>query len=114
MESIFSNYGIEIVVGMIFTVLAFLLFRVIYYGCIKKWKSKSSLRIFCANQPLFESFTSLTNTNLHICTVYLNWDLGLRTFGAEEVQETFNYSKLSQIEDFKTLLNEQLGYPIVY
>jgi len=40
MESIFSNYGIEIVVGMIFTVLAFLLFRVIYYGCIKKWKVK--------------------------------------------------------------------------
>jgi hypothetical protein len=36
MESVFSNYGIEIVVGMIFTVLAFLLFRVIYYGCIKK------------------------------------------------------------------------------
>jgi len=36
MESIFSNYGIEIVVGMILTVLAFLLFRVIYYGCIKK------------------------------------------------------------------------------
>ena len=44
MESIFSNYGIEIVVGMIFTVLAFLLFRVIYYGCIKKWNQRATFK----------------------------------------------------------------------
>ena len=47
--------------------------------------------------------------------VLINWASGLTMFGTEEVQkETFVYSKLSQIEDFKTLLNEQLGYPIVY
>ncbi len=36
MESIFSNYGIEIVVGMIISVLLFIFFRVIYFSYIKK------------------------------------------------------------------------------
>ena len=36
MENIFSNYGIEIVVGMIITVLAALLLRILYFGYIKK------------------------------------------------------------------------------
>ena len=37
MGNIFSNYGIEIVVGMIISVLVFLFFfRVIYFGYIKK------------------------------------------------------------------------------
>ena len=36
MENIFSNYGIEIVVGMIIAVLVFIFFRVIYFGLIKK------------------------------------------------------------------------------
>ena len=42
MSEIFSNYGIEIVVGMIFTVLATLFYRVIYFSYFhkkrKKWK----------------------------------------------------------------------------
>ena len=38
MENIFSNYGIEIVVGMIISVLLFIFFRVIYFSYIKKWK----------------------------------------------------------------------------
>ena len=41
-SEIFSNHGIEIVVGMIFTVLATLFYRVIYFGYFhkktKKWK----------------------------------------------------------------------------
>ena len=36
MENIFSNYGIEIVVGMIISVLLFLFIRVIYFSYIKK------------------------------------------------------------------------------
>ena len=44
MKSIISNYGIEIVLGMAFTVLAFILFRVIYYGCIKKLNQRTSFR----------------------------------------------------------------------
>ena len=36
MENIFSNYGIEIVVGMIITVLATLFLRILYFGYIKK------------------------------------------------------------------------------
>ena len=36
MENIFRNYGIEIVVGMIISVLVFLFLRVIYFGYIKK------------------------------------------------------------------------------
>ena len=36
MENIFSNYRIEIVVGMIITVLATLLLRILYFGYIKK------------------------------------------------------------------------------
>jgi len=36
MENIFSNYGIEIVVGMIITVLATLLLQILYFGYIKK------------------------------------------------------------------------------
>jgi len=36
MENIFSNYGIEIVVGMIISVLLFIFFRVIYFSYIKK------------------------------------------------------------------------------
>jgi len=36
MEYIFSNYGFEIVVGMIISVLVFLFVRVLYYGYIKK------------------------------------------------------------------------------
>ncbi len=36
MENIFSNYGIEIVVGMIISVLAVLFSRIIYFGYIKK------------------------------------------------------------------------------
>ncbi len=36
MENIFSNYGIEIVVGMIISVLLFLFARVIYFSYIKK------------------------------------------------------------------------------
>jgi len=36
MEYIFSNYGIEIVVGMIFSVLLFIFLRVLYFGYIKK------------------------------------------------------------------------------
>ena len=39
MSEIFSNYGIEIVVGMIFAVLATLFYRVIYFSYfIKKTK----------------------------------------------------------------------------
>ena len=36
MEYIFSNYGIEIVVGMIISVLVFIFLRVLYFGYIKK------------------------------------------------------------------------------
>jgi len=36
MVNIFSNYGIEIVVGMIISVLVFILLRVLYFGYIKK------------------------------------------------------------------------------
>ena len=36
MENIFSNYGIEIVVGMIITVLATLFLQILYFGYIKK------------------------------------------------------------------------------
>ena len=36
MENIFNNYGIEIVVGMIITVLATLLLQILYFGYIKK------------------------------------------------------------------------------
>ena len=36
MENIFSNYGIEIVVGMIISVLVFIFSRIIYFGYIKK------------------------------------------------------------------------------
>ena len=36
MENIFSNYGIEIVVGMIITVLATLFLRILYFSYIKK------------------------------------------------------------------------------
>jgi len=34
MENIFSNYGIEIVVGMITSVLVFVFLRIIYFGYI--------------------------------------------------------------------------------
>jgi len=36
MEEVFSNYGIEIVVGMIFAVLATLFSRVIYFSYFNK------------------------------------------------------------------------------
>jgi len=36
MEYIFSNYGIEIVVGMIISVLVVIFLRVLYFGYIKK------------------------------------------------------------------------------
>jgi hypothetical protein len=36
MKYIFSNYGIEIVVGMIISVLVFIFLRVLYFGYIKK------------------------------------------------------------------------------
>ena len=36
MENLFSNYGIEIVVGMIISVLVFIFLRVLYFGYIKK------------------------------------------------------------------------------
>ena len=36
MENIFSNYGIEIVVGMILSVLTIIFSRVLYFGYIKK------------------------------------------------------------------------------
>ncbi len=36
MENIYSNYGIEIVVGMIISVLVFIFLRVIYFGYFKK------------------------------------------------------------------------------
>lgn len=36
MVQLFQNYGLEIVVGMIFSVLAFLFFRVAYFTWIKK------------------------------------------------------------------------------
>ena len=35
MENIFSTYGIEIVVGMIASVLLFIFIRVIYFGLLK-------------------------------------------------------------------------------
>ena len=41
MEYLFSNYGIEIVVGMIISVLSFLLSRVIYFGIINKNRKDS-------------------------------------------------------------------------
>ena len=44
MEYIFSNYGIEIVVGMIISVLVFIFLRVLYFGYIKK-ESKNQNRI---------------------------------------------------------------------
>ena len=40
MEYIFSNYGIEIVVGMIFAVLATLFSRVIYFSDFNKKSDK--------------------------------------------------------------------------
>jgi len=36
MEHFFSNYGIEIVVGMIISVLVFIFSRVLYFGYLKK------------------------------------------------------------------------------
>ena len=36
MENIFNDYGIEIVVGMIISVLAFIFLRVLYFGYLKK------------------------------------------------------------------------------
>ena len=36
MEYYFSNYGIEIVVGMIFTVLVSIFLRVLYFSYVKK------------------------------------------------------------------------------
>ena len=39
MEYIFSNYGIEIVVGMIISVLVFIFLRVLCFGYIKKDKT---------------------------------------------------------------------------
>ena len=39
MEYIFSNYGIEIVVGMIISVLVLIFLRVLYFGYIKKDKT---------------------------------------------------------------------------
>ena len=39
MEYIFSNYGIEIVVGMIISVLVFIFLIVLYFGYIKKDKT---------------------------------------------------------------------------
>ena len=36
MENIFSNYGIEIVVGMIIAVLETLFLQIVYFGYIKK------------------------------------------------------------------------------
>jgi len=43
MEYIFSNYGIEIVVGMIVSVLVFISLRVLYFGCIKKTSTNKEL-----------------------------------------------------------------------
>ena len=43
MEYIFSNYGIEIVVGMIVSVLVFIFLRVLYFGCIKKASTNKEL-----------------------------------------------------------------------
>ena len=43
MEYIFSNYGIEIVVGMIISVLLFLFLRGLYFGCIKKTSTNKEL-----------------------------------------------------------------------
>ena len=40
---IFSNYGIEIVVGMIVSVLVFIFLRVLYFGCIKKTSTNKEL-----------------------------------------------------------------------
>ena len=36
MEYFFSNYGLEIVVGMIISVLVFIFLRVLYFGYLKK------------------------------------------------------------------------------
>jgi len=36
MKEVFSNYGIEIVAGMIFAVLATLFYRVIYFSYFNK------------------------------------------------------------------------------
>tara|TARA_X000001036_G_scaffold7585_1_gene6798 strand:- start:1634 stop:1756 length:123 start_codon:yes stop_codon:yes gene_type:complete len=36
MVNIFSNYGMEIVVGMIISVLVFIFSRVLYFGYFKK------------------------------------------------------------------------------
>ena len=41
MKEVFSNYGIEIVVGMIFTVLATLFYRVIYFSYFHKKDEES-------------------------------------------------------------------------
>jgi len=40
MESIFSNYGIEIVLGMIFSVLVFIFLRIIYFSYVNKESRK--------------------------------------------------------------------------
>jgi len=38
LEYIFINYGIEIVVGMIISILMFIFIRVFYFGFLKKEK----------------------------------------------------------------------------
>ena len=43
MEYIFSNYGIEIVVGMIVSVLVFIFLRVLYFAYIKKTSTNKEL-----------------------------------------------------------------------
>ncbi len=42
MESVFSDHGIEIVVGLIISVLVVLFSRVIYFGLIKKNRKDSN------------------------------------------------------------------------
>ena len=51
MEYIFSNYGIEIVVGMIISVLVFIFLRVLYFGYIKK-ESKNTIGTIKENKTL--------------------------------------------------------------
>ena len=46
MKHIFSNYGIEIVVGMIISVLVFIFLRVLCFGYLKKNQKTRILNFF--------------------------------------------------------------------
>ena len=67
MENIFNNYGIEIVVGMIISVLSYIFFRVVYFTY-----KKNNFKIM----PLITPLSSIKDKETQELVTFFNETLG--------------------------------------